>query len=658
MKLSIRRKMILFIGVPSTLIIIGAMVWVLGFAEKQARRAHQAEMAETATMAAASFDEHLSRAARVADSTARFVGFLPDLKDEQIYGILNGNVDGNRRIFGAAMAFEPGSYKEGDSLFSPYVHRNPDGEGLAKMNIDAGVYDWYNDEEWTWWHLPKNSGEGEWTDPYFDEGAGQILMTTYATPFQRNGAFGGVTTVDIDLQTLHTDITEMIPHGHDFYILGGAGQIIFSPVASEIMGKSIFEILAAKGRSDLNDEVQRMISGGNDEMTLDDLMGDGRKMYAYAPIASPGWTLVTYMPEDHALADFNRRKRILTGSFLSAAMMILGVTLFASGRLSKPIHTLRERVLRIADGESGVRVDDVRTGDEIEELAGAFSIMQAKVADRESKLENARETTLTDLLESAPDAMMIADSEGKICRLNSQMMTIFGYPREELIGMSIEKLIPERFRAGHGAHMDGYFKNPTARQMGAARELSGLRKDGSEFPIEIGLSPFHEPEGVMVVSAIRDITKRRESEDELRKLNQAVEQGSAIVFITDHEGLIEYVNQRFIEVTGYQPDEVIGQTPRILKSGFQDPSVYKDVWETLRDGREWRGEFCNQRKDGKMFWASAALAPIRDHHGEISHFVAIEEDISEEREIAESIKEKERRFRTLVDNIPGTVYRC
>ena len=340
MKLSIRRKMILFIGVPSILIIISAMVWVLGFAERQARRAHQAEMAETATIVASNFDEHLGRAARVADSTARFVAFLPNLEDGQIYGLLSGNVEGNPRIFGAAMAFEPGSYKAEGVLFSPYVHRNPIGEGLAKMNIDADVYDWYNDEQWTWWHLPKASGRGEWTDPYFDEGAGQILMTTYATPFERNGAFGGVTTVDIDLQTLHHDISGMIPHGHEFYILGADGQIVFSPVASEIMGRSIFEILAAKGRSDLEGEVRRMISGGNDEVIIDDLMGAGRKMYAYAPIPSAGWTLVTYMPEDHALADFNFRKRILTGSFLSAALMILGVTLFASGRLARGLRFL------------------------------------------------------------------------------------------------------------------------------------------------------------------------------------------------------------------------------------------------------------------------------------------------------------------------------
>ncbi len=569
MKLSIRRKMILFIGVPSTLIIIGAMVWILKFAELQARRAHEAEMAETAIAAASRFDEHIGRAGRVAESTARFVAFLPSLTDEQIYGILTGNVADNEHVFGAAMAFEPGTYKGEGVLFSPYVHRNPGGEGLAKMDINADVYDWYNDEQWKWWHLPKQSGKGEWIDPYFDEGAGNILMTTYSIPFKRDGIFGGVTTVDIDLGTLHGDIGAMIPEGSEFYIIGSEGQIVFSPTTAEIMGKSIFEILEAKGRSNMVGEVRRMIAGGNSEMTLDDVMGEGRQMYAYAPIPSPGWTLVTYMPEELALADFNWRKRILTASFLSAALMILGVTLLASGRLAKPIGVLRERVLRIADGESGVRLDDVRTGDEIEELAGAFGVMQARVADREAKLEIARETTLTELLESAPDAMMIADSAGRICRLNSQMTEIFGYDRGELIGMSVEQLMPERFREGHGGHMREYFKDPTARDMGAALELYGQRKDGTEFPLEIGLSPFHEPGGVMVVSAIRDITRRRASEDELRKLNQAVEQGSAMVFITDQDGSIEYVNRRFTEVTGYQPEEVIGQTPRILKSGFQ-----------------------------------------------------------------------------------------
>jgi PAS domain S-box-containing protein len=262
----------------------------------------------------------------------------------------------------------------------------------------------------------------------------------------------------------------------------------------------------------------------------------------------------------------------------------------------------------------------------------AREIMQANKA-----LEVARETTLTDLMESAPDAMIIADANGHIRRCNAQLSEIFGYGCDELLGMNVARLIPGQTRDRQGADITRYLEDPQARQTSAGLELFGARKDGTEFPIEVGLSPFSDPEGIMTVAAIRDITKRREAESELRKLNQAVEQGSAIVLITDTKGDIEYVNPRFAEVTGYTAEEAIGHNPRLLNSGSQDASLYQDLWESLQDGREWRGEFCNRKKDGSLYWASAAIAPIRDANGVTTHYVAIQDDITQRKEMESEI---------------------
>ena len=124
----------------------------------------------------------------------------------------------------------------------------------------------------------------------------------------------------------------------------------------------------------------------------------------------------------------------------------------------------------------------------------------------------------------------------------------------------------------------------------------------------------------------------------LRLFSRAIEHSPNTVIITDRAGVIEYVNPKFVETTGYSRAEAIGANPRLLKSGKTTPEQYARLWQTITSGGEWRGEFHNRRKDGALYWEIASIAPIRDDSGAITHFVAVKEDITRRKKIEAALR--------------------
>ncbi|MCW9002238.1 MAG: PAS domain S-box protein, partial [Rhodospirillales bacterium] len=243
------------------------------------------------------------------------------------------------------------------------------------------------------------------------------------------------------------------------------------------------------------------------------------------------------------------------------------------------------------------------------------------------------------IFNSAVDGIFTLDEHGVINSVNISFERIFRYSAFEIVGKHFESLLSEGERKAFRQSF------ASAREKGAAKEqfegmaITGIRKGGEAFPLELAVSMVVGEDGAFVCSGIaRDVSLRVRQEAELRKLSSAVEASPAMVLITDRNGMVEYVNPRFTEISGYEVEDIIGGTPSLLGSGEMGKDHYLDMWKTLARGEVWRGEFHNKRKNGEMYWVSAAISPVASEQGPTTHFVAVEEDITDRKAAEADLK--------------------
>ena len=250
-----------------------------------------------------------------------------------------------------------------------------------------------------------------------------------------------------------------------------------------------------------------------------------------------------------------------------------------------------------------------------------------------------------DLLEAAPDAMVVVDQSGRMILANAQTERLFGYRREEILGRNVEFLIPSRFHERHQAHRTTFFSRPRIRPMGAGLQLSGLRKDGTEFPVEIHLSPMQTPEGILVTSAIRDISERKMAEDHRLKLATIVESSDDAIASGTLDGIIVSWNAGAQRMYGYTEAEAIGKPINMLVPP-ELPDEENKILETLRaGGRIEHLETIRVTKTGKRINVSLTISPIKDSSGKTVGISGIARDITERKKTEEALRASEGRLR-------------
>ena len=264
------------------------------------------------------------------------------------------------------------------------------------------------------------------------------------------------------------------------------------------------------------------------------------------------------------------------------------------------------------------------------------------------------------LFEFSPDAIVITNAAGCIANANAQAERIFGYSRDELMDRPIEILIPDRFRQVHPSHRRAYGANPQLRPMGVGLELFARRKDGTEFPVDIMLSPVESGEETLVLCVVRDVSEKKRAEHALRQSEQELrslfEYSPDVIVVSDHNGRIVRVNAQVESVFGYSPDELSGQPVETLV-----PERYRKIHpryrESYADQPRVRSmgaglELYARRKDGTEFPVDIMLGPLQVQDGRL--ILSVIRDLRQKKEAEEALRRSEQQKRYLEEELTTT----
>lgn len=410
----IRWKLILGVGGPLVALLAALLVFDFFRLKEEAFATARERTAELAQRYAAGLDADCRAIAQVSLATARFLAVHPNPTEAELYEMLRLHVESNPLIYGSCVAFEPGTYERdapggepsalpvapgprprpNPALFCPYVFRGGP-TGMQRMDV-ADAYD-YLDPRWHWYGVPRRTGQPFWTEPFFDEGAGNARMVTYAAPLILNGKFRGTVNVDVLLDDLRDRTIAGLPRGTDVYILSREGAFIVAPAPELVMAGPAARIAESTGHPEALAVVERMLAGRHGAESIDGAGRDGRQVVFFASVQSPGWSLAGAASEATIMWPVYAALWVRVAVMLGAITGVVGVTLGMGVWIVRPVGRLSDAVSALSAGNLNARVTGIRARDEIGQLARAYNGMLERLQGHVDALR--RETAVRESVE-------------------------------------------------------------------------------------------------------------------------------------------------------------------------------------------------------------------------------------------------------------------
>ena len=588
MKLSIRSKIVIVIIMPIVVIYLAIMMFNIFEARQWTITNAEKRMGELSISYADRFDSLLREAAQAAKLTAAFIESYPRPSSELIYAQLQANLQINPLVYGSAVCFEPFKYQPGRRLFVRYVYR--DGDVLRKEDPAATGYD-YTEPKQEYWHMPRTTGKALWTEPYFDEGGGNILMATYSVPFFSNGMFLGITTVDIPLEPLREMADLGISRDFDFFIVTKAGKYVYSPHLERI-NKSIFSVCKQSGREDMCELARVVASGKTGAVKIPGWESKEREWIFYAPVASARWGFAVSIPEKQVLSPV-REQFYRNIAFLIISLFLIAVSLwFLSVRISRPITQLNKAVSELSKGNLGIRAD-ISSNDEIGALAGAFNDMAKQLSEREQALR-ASESKFRAIFDQTFQFVGLMAPDGTLLEANRTSLNFYGIDEQDVAG----KLFWEAPWWAHSEVLRERLRQATKKAAAGEFvrfEITHPLPDGTHY-VDFSLKPIKDESDrvVFLIPEGRDITVRRQAEEEKRMLQAQLNRAEKMETIgTLAGGVAHDLNNILGAIVGY-PDLMLDDIPKdsplrnsvlaIKESGERAASVVQDLLTLARRG--------------------------------------------------------------------------
>jgi len=444
------------------------------------------------------------------------------------------------------------------------------------------------------------------------------------------------------------------------YLFNKERTIIVHPDRSRILKQDVYP------------SVNRLFDAaiGGYQGTGETVTSRGAKMLSsFKELKSTGWILAADFPQSEAFAPLNRAKSYLLSALVVALFCTVLVSWLFMRHLTAPLVTFIRHVEGITGKEQEPEPILIQTRDEIGTLALAFNSMMHE-AHRQKAAALAQEAFCENLLQNSSVATYVLDYQHRVIIWNRACEELTGMRASQVLGTDqawkafyplqrpvlADLVIDDRL--GELSAFYAAWSRSLLAPEGVCAEgwFPGL--NGKERFLCFDAAPIRNAERQVIaaIETLRDITERKQAEESLQKLSLAIEQMPVTVMITDREGIIEYVNPNFTKVTGYLAEEAIGRSPNLVKSDRHPPELFRDLWNTILSGKEWRGELRNKRKNGELYWESASISPVKGDSGEITHFVAVKEDITERKQAQEALSRSDERIRLLLESTAEAIY--